>query len=166
MPQDKVRDEAIGIQVLAQNVMSKSTALERYYGIDDPDKEIEKMFRERIRNHPLFQLLTMAKLAIEEEGMPPQLVAAAVGPMISQVIMAGLQQPGGQPIQPLQGQGRPQQRQVGQSPPQRPRVGPTVVPGEAQGRMTPQESGLSPAPWTREMPQVPRVMQKVTGGNR
>ena len=148
MPQDKARDEAMGSQLKAQGVLSDRTLLEQYFQVDDPDKEIERKMYEKVLQHPFFQLLRMSQVAIQN-GVPPQLVAQTLGPIMAQS-MAQTGQPGGTmtaqgDVVNQKGPGMPEPGQPqGGPPPARPRVAPSTIPGAQMGQMTSQEMGMAP----------------------
>lgn len=150
MPQDKARDEAMGSQLKAQNVLSDRTLLENYFMVDDPDKEIERKLYEKVMQHPFFQLLRMAQAAIEN-GVPTQLVAQTLGPILAQTMSQATMQPGpsapGGDVMnpPREGPGQPAPGQPqGGSPQARPRIAPSTMPGAEMGQMTSQQMGMAP----------------------
>lgn len=67
-PQDEARMMALGNQALAMKGLSRRTVQERFYGVDDPDRENQRILIEMLMQNP--QMMdTMLREAAKEYGM-------------------------------------------------------------------------------------------------
>jgi len=80
-PQDEARMVALGNQLLAIRGVSKRTAQEKYFGIDDPDRENDRLLVEAYENQPQLMQMLMAEVAKQyglelpeqkPQGSPPR----------------------------------------------------------------------------------------------
>lgn len=71
-PQDKQRNVALGNQIKALHGLSDRTIMEDYYGITDPDAEIERQGVEMFKMNPMLQQAILAEIAREYGFELPQ----------------------------------------------------------------------------------------------
>ncbi len=67
-PQDEARMMALGNQALAMKGLSRQTVQERFYGVDDPERENQRILVEMLTQNPQM-METMLKEAAKEYGL-------------------------------------------------------------------------------------------------
>ena len=94
-PQDEARMAALGNQLLAIKGISRRTAQERYFGIDDPDREQDRLLVEAAQTNPdLMQALIQEALKAYGIDMPQGQAPSGSPPRlpISQPLMSNPEQ--------------------------------------------------------------------------
>lgn len=106
-PQDEARMMALGNQALAMKGLSRRTVQEKYYGVDDPDRENNRILVEMLQQSPAMMDTILQQVAHEYGMEMPQTPGPQGSPPrqpISQPMMSNPEQG----VQPLPLAGSPQ----------------------------------------------------------
>jgi len=135
LPGDETRKAVIGGQLKATGALSERTIMERYFGIEAPEDELQQILVERAAKHPTAMLIAMAYALAQSKDPFSQMVLQQVVQALQQV--KAVQTPGGPPQPTTPGAAGPPEPRPGAVPTE-------VIPPIAQGQVLRQEQGLPP----------------------
>lgn len=128
-PNEEVRKHAMGTQT--KGTLSEYTRMEKYFDIEQPDDELDRIEMEKAMQHEIFQMYSMMQVlkeraddgdevaamtlqALQNGGMPGQ-GGRPANPNPNQEQLTGLQSPTGEPTPQAQGRQAPGQSTMEQA---------------------------------------------------